>query len=156
MRTLVKNKQPIYYALYNGMVEDTDASNAYTGEMDIHYGNVQLLMANVSAERGLITMGAYGMESEYSRSFVTYEDCGIDSETVFFLDYGLIDDFSAQTAYPAESYCIHNGWIYKAKVAVPAGEWDSSAWEEERPNYKVEQISKSLNHYYYRLKEIQT
>lgn len=71
MRTLERNKQTIYYALYEGKEPLTDEYGNPTGEYEVLYSEPVLLKINVSAARGEYETRLFGDMENYDKVLVT-------------------------------------------------------------------------------------
>ncbi len=71
MRTLERNKQTIYYALYEGKEPLTDEYGNPTGEYEVLYSEPVLLKINVSAARGEYSTRQFGETENYDKVLVT-------------------------------------------------------------------------------------
>ena len=71
MRTLERNKQTIYYALYEGKEPLTDEYGNPTGEYEVLYSEPVLLKINVSAARGEYSTRQFGETENYDKALVT-------------------------------------------------------------------------------------
>lgn len=78
MRALARNKQAIYYALYQGKQDITEDSY-YTGEQETVYSEPVLFKINVSPSKGNADLEIFGIEAQYSKVMVTADmSCPID------------------------------------------------------------------------------
>lgn len=83
MRSLNRNKRPIYYALRTGEVELIDEYGNLTGETMPTYGNAVELNCNVSAASGYEAVQAFGSFTGYTRTmFVADNSCPIDEHSI--------------------------------------------------------------------------
>ena len=71
MRTLERNKQTIYYALYEGKEPLKDEYGNPTGEYEVLYSEPVLLKINVSAARGEYSTRQFGEMENYDKVLVT-------------------------------------------------------------------------------------
>ena len=71
MSTLERNKQTIYYALYEGKKPLTDEYGNPTGEYEVLYSEPVLLKINVSAARGEYSTRQFGETENYDKVLVT-------------------------------------------------------------------------------------
>lgn len=86
MRTQKRNKSSVYYALYNGVQELTDASGNYTGEYAPSYGTPVKIRVNVSAAKGTADVEQFGIDTPYSKTIVTDNmSCPIAEDTVLWI-----------------------------------------------------------------------
>ena len=87
MRTLQRNKRTVWYALYQGETEQTDANGDYTGETEITYATPVAIRANVSPATGQSNLEMFGNLTDYDRVVVTDQvDVPIDENTVLWID----------------------------------------------------------------------
>ncbi len=71
MRTLERNKQPIYYALFGGKTPIVDEYGNATGEYAISYGEPVFCRINVSAAKGEYESRQFGEMEDYDKVLVT-------------------------------------------------------------------------------------
>lgn len=71
MRALERNKQPIYYALFEGKTPIVDEYGNSTGEYRISYGAPIPYRLNVSAARGEYETRLFGEMEDYDKVLVT-------------------------------------------------------------------------------------
>jgi len=93
MRLLDRNKQTIYYALYNGRGMLTDSEGNYTGEVGITYSEPVKVRAYVRATQGSwtiasdSTMNQFGLDIDYDRTIqLEGTDWDIREDTVLWID----------------------------------------------------------------------
>ena len=87
MRSLIRNKQKIYYALLIGMNEIRDEYGNLTGESDLQYGEPTEYFINVSAARGTADVEQFGINAIYTKTMVTNDlDCPIDETTHLWIN----------------------------------------------------------------------
>ena len=67
MRSLERNKVPIYYALYGVKIPQLDAYGNDTGEFTIGYTNPLKFKIRVSANKGEASTNAFGLSIDYDR-----------------------------------------------------------------------------------------
>lgn len=83
MRTLNRNKRPVYYALH---IEDKPIIDEYgneTSETAPMYGDPVALSANVSGATGADAVQAFGNFTNYTRTLcVADPNCPIDEKTI--------------------------------------------------------------------------
>lgn len=86
MRSLNRNKQKFYYALYLGETEYV-VDNEYTGEVTLSYSDPVAFYANISAARGETEMTPFGTELKYSKVIVTNDTtCPINEHSRVWID----------------------------------------------------------------------
>lgn len=71
LRTLERNKQVIYYALFDGKEPVIDEYGNQTGEYEILYTPPTLLKINVSAARGEYSTRQFGDTEKYDKVLMT-------------------------------------------------------------------------------------
>ena len=71
LRTLERNKQVIYYALFDGKEPVIDEYDNQTGEYEILYTPPALLKINVSAARGECSTRQFGDTENYDKVLMT-------------------------------------------------------------------------------------
>lgn len=85
MRSLLRNKQTLYYSLYEGKQEIVDEHGLPTGDYEEMYGELVPFKANVSANRGSTSYNFYGIDTNYSHIVTTTnKDLPIDEETLIY------------------------------------------------------------------------
>lgn len=86
MRSLVRNKRTIYYALYLGDTEILDEDGYATGMYAPSYAEPQKLEINVSAARGSAWTREFGDFKNYDRTMVTTQDLPLDENSILWVD----------------------------------------------------------------------
>jgi hypothetical protein len=87
MKTMARNKIPIFYANYSDKVPLKDEYGNLTGEYDIAYENPVEIRANVSAARGEATTRQFGEEESHDRVIVLDDPkVPIDVSTVLWIE----------------------------------------------------------------------
>ena len=71
LRTLERNKQVVYYALFDGKEPVIDEYGNQTGEYEILYTPPTLLKINVSAARGEYSTRQFGDTEKYDKVLMT-------------------------------------------------------------------------------------
>jgi hypothetical protein len=86
MRSLERNKQTFYYALYLGKNEYQDEDGNYTGEYELEYDEPVLYRANISAAKGESESTPFGIETNYSKTISTCDmNCPIKEDSVIWI-----------------------------------------------------------------------
>ena len=86
MRSLERNKQKFYYALYSGVTDVTDSNGDLTGEKTITYGTPTEMRANIAPTSGTEIIEQFGVDSRYSRLISTTDmACPLDLQTVLWI-----------------------------------------------------------------------
>ena len=124
MRSLRKNKQPLYYATYIGKIPVTDENGDFTGEEETVYSKPLPFYENISPAKGSSQEEVFGKNLDYSRTVVT---CNMTLP---------IDEFSRI-------------WIETKPVIKPDGTADGDS-----ADYSVVAIARSLNSVAYALKKL--
>jgi len=92
MRSLARNKQTIYYALYDGKTEIIDEYGNKTGEYVTSYKSPVSFRINVSAARGTADVEQFGINANYSKTMVTNDmTCPISETTRLWIDTPAFD-----------------------------------------------------------------
>lgn len=87
MRTLERNKQVIYYALYEDKKPVLDEYGNETGEYEILYSSPTALRINVSAAAGESYTRQFGDMESYDKIMITDDmDCPIEESSILWID----------------------------------------------------------------------
>ena len=87
MRTLERNKQTFWYALYVETLEVEDDYGNQTGEKSIVYGNPKKYRANISAAQGETDIRQFGDNVVYDKVIVLNTDApDIDEYSILWVD----------------------------------------------------------------------
>lgn len=87
MRSLKRNEQTFYYALYGEEVEEIDEEGNYTGESTIGYGNPVKAKANISASRGEASNEQFGVSLEYDKIICSCDmELPIEETSILWVD----------------------------------------------------------------------
>ena len=87
MRSLNRNKRPIYYALYIKDEEIRDEHGNETGETKPIHGEPHKLLCNISATTGEDSVQAFGSFTNYSRVIcVADTNCPITEKCVVWFE----------------------------------------------------------------------
>ena len=87
MRELDRNKQKIFYALFESVSPILDEDGYDTGENEPVYGSPIALSINVSGASGENAIQQFGSTIDYDRVLVTCDlTLPIDEQTVFWID----------------------------------------------------------------------
>ena len=151
MKSLARNRQPYYFALYTGKSRVAE-DGVYTGEWAATYGNATLAKDNISASRGTATDDIFGIELNYTKAISTTTDRKIDEYTILWL---------LGKEIPAIGNFLHNvgdlgtyqGKIYKCSTKY-VGAFNTDNWDEVPHTHKVVGVAKSLNSIVYAIKEV--
>ena len=125
MRSLRRNKKPVYYATYNNKIPIMDENGFDTGEASAGYSKPTVFYANVSAAKGTSQEEVFGKSLDYSRTIIT---CDMTLP---------IDEFSRI-------------WIESKPTLNEDGTADGDS-----ADYSVVAVAKSLNSVAYALKKLQ-
>lgn len=83
MRSLNRNKRPIYYALKVDEVANKDEYGNETGEVTPVYGDAVALDVNISAATGEDAVQAFGSFTGYSRTMCIADNaCPIEEDSI--------------------------------------------------------------------------
>ena len=87
MRSLERNKQSFYYALYSGVTDVTDSNGDLTGEKTITYGTPTEMRANIAPPKGMAVIEQFGVDSRATRLISTTDmSCPLDLQSVLWID----------------------------------------------------------------------
>ena len=87
MRTLERNKQSFYYAIFLDKKEIIDDYGRHTAEYKTSYSPWKPFKANISPARGESEAELFGTDVQYDRVFVTDDiNCDINENTVLAID----------------------------------------------------------------------
>jgi len=124
MRSLERNKIPIYYALYNAKIPVLDEWGNETGQYSSGYGNPLKFKIRVSANKGEASTNAFGVSLDYDRVMSTSDrNFLIDEFTVLWLDSVPVIKEDGTTDTPKD-YTVKkvakdiNEWSFAIKKAV--------------------------------------
>lgn len=110
MRSLNKNKRPIYYALH---IKDEPILDEYgneTGESNPLYGDIKELRCNVSATTGEEAVQAFGSLTNYTRTIcVSDNNCPIAEQTIIWFGIATSEPHNYIVLRKADS---KNGILY--------------------------------------------
>lgn len=85
MRTLQRNKQTIWYALYQGVTDVVDTDGNYTGEQTVSYSDPVKTRMNVSGGRGRAAIEEFGIDNPFTHTAVTGDlKTPFNTDTVFW------------------------------------------------------------------------
>ena len=85
MHTLARNRQKLYYALYEGEEKKLDADGRYTGEKLLTYSGAFEARLNISPALGYADIENFGLNTDYSHILVTDDmECEIDEKTIIW------------------------------------------------------------------------
>ena len=151
MRTLARNKQFYYFALYQGKQRVTE-DGVFTGEYETSYSDCQLAKDNISASKGAATDDVFGINLNYSKSIVTAEDRKIDEYSVLWLTYEELAEIG-NSSHTQDDLGLYQGRIYKCTSSYE-GAYDGDYWELVPHTHKVVGVAKSLNSITYAIREV--
>lgn len=86
MKALARNKQTVYYALYNGKTKVYDSDGLFTGDHKPSYSEPVKTAMNISPARGAASVEMFGVNTNYSRVLVTADlTCPITETSVLWI-----------------------------------------------------------------------
>lgn len=86
MRGLKRNKQNIYYALYEGKRELTDEYGNKTGESEVLYSAPVLVKMSISAAKGNSELDLFGININYTKTIITDDtNCPIKEDSILWI-----------------------------------------------------------------------
>lgn len=105
MKLLHRNLVDIHYCLYQDKTPVIDDDGWETGEMTVGYSAPISLQANVSSEKGIIQLQAFGTFEGYDKTLQLDEDYeDINENTVWFIDKEPEFD---ESGFPLYDYTTH-------------------------------------------------
>ena len=88
MRTTHRDRRSIWYALYNGVTENTDSDGNMTGEKTVSYSAPVQAWMNVSGGRGKAEIEMFGIDNPFTHTAVTDDlTTPFATDTIFW--YGI-------------------------------------------------------------------
>lgn len=85
MRTMKRNKQRLYYALYLGKKKLFDDNGDIVGEAEI-YSVPEKFWANISPNKGESSAEPFGASLNYSRTISTNENLPLDEHSLIWFE----------------------------------------------------------------------
>lgn len=105
MRALERNKQTIYYALYEGVSDVVDLHGYKTCEKETTYSNPVKMRLNVSAARGNADVEQFGINDNYTKTLTTdVMDCPIDTDSILWI--GISPDSNGESGSIKHNYKV--------------------------------------------------
>jgi hypothetical protein len=87
MKTLKRNKQTLYYALFEGKEEIKDENGYRTGEHQLKYLHPIKARMNISAAKGTAESEMFGISLNYTKTLVTDDiKCPIKEDSILWID----------------------------------------------------------------------
>lgn len=86
MRGLNRNKQTLYYALYEGMTEIVDSNGNRTGEYTPSYSLPVKVKMNIAPAQGNADWDPFGISTPYTRVAMTCEKLPISETSIVWVD----------------------------------------------------------------------
>lgn len=87
MRVVNRNRRPVAYAFYQGLVDIINDDGEYTGEKEVRYSEPVKALMNVSGGRGQASIGLFGIGSSAMRTIVTEDlETPFGTDTVFWIE----------------------------------------------------------------------
>lgn len=146
MRLSDRNKQPVYYALYQGKQSTVDANGLYTGENVPVYSTPALADMVVGLNSGSALLEQFGISDSYSVKLATDDtDLAISTSSVLWLGLGTIGAYASGRSYGEGDLAIKDGTIKRLK---------NGAWAEVPYTHAVVRVSKSFGYITYLVKEV--
>lgn len=155
MRTLARNKQLIYYSLYESKTEMTDQYGNLIGAYKISYTKPMPMMINVSPARGISDVEQFGISESYTKTMVTDDmKCPLKEGSILWLEMGEIPTFNDGSLYSIGDKVIYQDSIYEC-VSDTTGDFTPASWEIVKHNYVITKVAKSLNSILYAIKGVE-
>lgn len=113
MQSLASNRQKIWYADYDGMVDVVDENGYKTGEKTIKYTDPQPFLIYVAPSRGNLGWYPFGIGEDYTNVMSTCDtDCPINENSVLWIG---ISPFSSD---PNVADIPHNYTVQRVAVGL--------------------------------------
>ena len=107
MRSLSRNKQTIYYALYQDKVAVKDEYGNATGEYVTSYGTPTEFRINVSAARGTADVEQFGINAIYTKTMVTNDlTCPITETSRLWIGKPAFETVGEETTVTNHNYVV--------------------------------------------------
>ena len=107
MRTLRRNKQTLWYALYSGKTEIIDEYGNRTGQFTVHYGKPVKTEANISPASGETSIAQFGENERYDKVLVfAGVDVPIDEYSILWIDSAPLMDANGELQKEADGDVI--------------------------------------------------
>lgn len=104
MRSLGRNKQTFYYALYTGKSEIIDEFGNNTGQYVATYTEPAEYRANISPARGTSDLEQFGINSNYTKVIVTSDmECPFTETTRLWIGIPSTESYNYVVVQRAES-----------------------------------------------------
>lgn len=142
-----RNKVPVYYATYDGVV-DTTEDGLYTGENLPQYSAPTMARMVVGLNSGSAMLEQFGIYDPFSVKITTDdESCPISTSSILWLNLGELAEYDPETTYAEGDTVIKDGKIEKLNAA--------EEWEEVPHTHIVRQVAKSFGYISYLAKEVE-
>ena len=117
MLCLNRNKQGVWYSLYQGVTDVVDSNGYKTGEKTKSFATPVEIRVNVSASRGSAITEGFGVNEDYDRTIVTSDmTCPISETTRLWVDVPVTSPHDYRVVRVAKS--INSITIAISKVEV--------------------------------------
>lgn len=105
MRSLERNKQTVYYALYSGKTEIVDADGNRTGSYIEGYHDPVAISVNVSAARGTAEIEQFGIAVNYTHTIETTDmSLPIDTDSILWI--GITPDSDGEAGAVKHNFVV--------------------------------------------------
>lgn len=120
MRICNRNKQSIYYALYEDSTELVDDYGNATGQITNNYADPIEMRCNVSPARGTADIEQFGANTNYTKTIVTDNmTCPIDEHSILWIGRDTTGPYNYVVTQVARSL---NSITYAIKEVNVSGE----------------------------------
>lgn len=110
MRTLQRNKQTIWYALYLGVEDAVDAAGNLTGEKIVIYTAPRQAKMNISGGRGAADIETFGLDNPFTRTAIT-DDLVTEFSTDTIWWFGVAPGTTALTTEDGKILMTEDGLV---------------------------------------------
>lgn len=147
MKTLARNKKPIYYAVYQGKTKAVDANGLFTGESINSYAPVVGAKMKVSANMGNANIEQFGITDPFTVRILTDDlSCPINTASILWVGFGSLSEYDSSAEYEDGAIVVKDGTIQKL---------NGEEWVNVPHTHEVLRVAQSLNHITYLVKEVE-
>ena len=147
MKTLSRNKRPLYYATYLGKQPVYDEDGLYTGLKAIGYSPVVKVKMNVGVDLGTAGLAEYGITDPFTVAIATDDtSCPITTTSIVWLDQGNLSEYSEETEYSEGDKTMKDGTIKQ---------YVNGAWVDVPHTHTVLRVATSLNSVTYLVRQVE-
>lgn len=103
MKTLSRNRQTLYYALYQGKTKTEDADGRYSGYI-LSYSSPVKAKMNIAPAVGTSILETFGISENYTHVIVTDDmDCPMDEHSIIWYGIDTTENYNFYVARKAKT-----------------------------------------------------